>query len=71
MHRAKDTFGKLLAGGITAFLTMQMIINLGAQTTLFPLTGVPLPFISYGGSSLIIDLCSIGILLNIRKQSPI
>jgi len=68
MH-AKDTFGKLLAGGITAFLVIQMIINLGAQTALFPLTGIPLPFISYGGSSLIVDLCSIGILLNIGKQN--
>lgn len=67
--RAKDPFGKLLAGGITAFLGMQMLINLGAQTALLPLTGVPLPFISYGGSSLIIDLCSVGILLNISKQS--
>lgn len=66
---AKDTFGKLLATGIMGFLGMQIIINLGAQTALFPLTGVPLPFISYGGSSLIVDLCSIGILLNIRKQS--
>jgi len=67
--RAKDTFGKLLAGGIVAFLAMQTIINLGAQTALFPLTGVPLPFISYGGSALVVDLCSVGILLNIRKQS--
>ncbi|HEX8965138.1 MAG TPA: putative lipid II flippase FtsW [Patescibacteria group bacterium] len=67
--RAKDMFGKLLAGGIVAFLAMQTIINLGAQTALFPLTGVPLPFISYGGSALVVDLCSIGILLNIRKQS--
>lgn len=66
---ARDLFGKLLAGGIVAFLGMQIIINLGAQTALFPLTGVPLPFISYGGSSLVIDLCSVGILLNIAKQS--
>lgn len=66
---AKDTFGKLLAGGIIAFLGMQIIINLGAQTVLLPLTGVPLPFISYGGSSLVVDLCSVGILLNIAKQS--
>lgn len=65
---AKDTFGKLLAGGIVAFLGMQIIINLGAQTALFPLTGVPLPFISYGGSSLVIDLWSVGILLNIARQ---
>src|SRR5258708_5233207 len=63
--QSKDQFGKLLAGGITAFLIVQMIINLGAQTALFPLTGVPLPFISYGGSALVVDLCSIGILLNI------
>ncbi len=65
---AKDNFGKLLAGGITTFLAIQTIINLAAQTTLVPLTGVPLPFISYGGSSLIIDLAAIGILLNISKN---
>lgn len=67
--KAKDIFGKLLAGGIIAFLGIQIIINLGAQTALFPLTGVPLPFISYGGSSLVIDMCSIGILLNIASQT--
>jgi cell division protein FtsW len=66
---AKDTFGKLLAGGIIAFLGIQMVINLGAMTALFPLTGVPLPFVSYGGSALIVDFCAIGILLNIAKQS--
>lgn len=66
--QAKDAFGKLLAGGIISFLAMQFIINLSAQTALIPLTGVPLPFISYGGSALVIDLCSIGILLNISKQ---
>ncbi len=67
-QRAKDNFGKLLAGGIITFLSVQMIINLGAQTMLLPLTGVPLPFISYGGSALIIDLAAIGILLNISRQ---
>lgn len=67
--KARDSFGKLLGGGIITFLTIQTIINLGAQTALLPLTGVPLPFISYGGSSLVVDLCSIGILLNIAKQS--
>jgi len=68
MH-AKDNFGKLLAGGITTFLAIQTFINLAAQTALIPLTGIPLPFISYGGSALIIDLCSIGILLSISSQS--
>lgn len=66
---AKDTFGKLLAGGITSFIAIQTIVNLSAQTALLPLTGVPLPFISYGGSALIINLVSIGILLNISRQS--
>lgn len=65
---AKDNFGKLLAGGIATFLAVQTIINLASQTALIPLTGIPLPFISYGGSSLIIDLAAIGIILNISKQ---
>ncbi|MEK7571670.1 MAG: FtsW/RodA/SpoVE family cell cycle protein [Patescibacteria group bacterium] len=67
--RAKDTFGKLLAGGIVSFIGIQAVINLGAMTALFPLTGVPLPFISYGGSALIIDMAAIGILFSIAKQS--
>lgn len=69
--KAQDKFGKLLAGGIISFLAVQMFINLAAQTALIPLTGVPLPFISYGGSSLIVDLCAIGILLNISKQNQV
>src|SRR5579872_5478974 len=66
--QTNDSFGKLLAGGITAFLASQMLINLGAQTALLPLTGVPLPFISYGGSALVVDLCSVGILINIARR---
>lgn len=69
--KASDSFGKLLAGGITTFLTVQAIINLASQTALLPLTGIPLPFISYGGSALIIDLCSVGILLNIARRGEI
>lgn len=65
---ANDVFGKLLAGGITSFLAAQMLINLGAQTALLPLTGVPLPFISYGGSALIVNLCAVGILLSIGRK---
>jgi cell division protein FtsW len=67
--RAKDNFGKLLAAGIISFIGVQIIINLGSTTLLFPLTGVPLPFISYGGSALIVDMAAIGILLNISKQA--
>lgn len=66
--QARDTFGKLLAAGIVSFIGIQMVINLGAMTVLLPLTGVPLPFVSYGGSALIIDMISIGILLNISRQ---
>ncbi len=66
---AKDEFGRLLAAGIATFLAIQTVINLASQTALLPLTGIPLPFLSYGGSALIIDLCSIGILLNISSQS--
>lgn len=65
---ARDTFGKLFAAGIVGFIGMQTVLNLGSMTALLPLTGVPLPFISYGGSALIIDMASIGILLNISKQ---
>ncbi len=64
-----NRFGKLLAGGISSFLAIQTLINLGSQTALLPLAGVPLPFISYGGSSLVVALCAIGILINISKQS--
>ena len=67
--KARDNFGKLLAAGIISFIGIQAIINLGAMTALFPLTGVPLPFISYGGSALVVDMASVGILLNIAKQS--
>ncbi len=62
---AKTQFGKLLATGITVFITIQTLINLASQAILIPLTGVPLPFISYGGSSMLINFAAIGLLLNI------
>jgi len=67
--RASDGFGRLLAIGITVWFSVQTIINLSAMVALMPLTGVPLPFISYGGSSLIIMLAGVGILLNISKTA--
>lgn len=69
--KVKDNFGRLLAGGITTLIGVQALINLASQTALIPLTGVPLPFISYGGSALIVNLCAIGILLNISKKEKI
>ncbi len=64
-----DNFGKLLAFGITCWLGVQAIINLSSMVALLPLTGVPLPFISYGGSALVVNMAAIGILLNISKQN--
>lgn len=64
-----DMFGKLLAIGITFQMTTQVIINLGAVSGLMPITGVPLPLISYGGSSLLITLISLGILTNISIKN--
>jgi len=65
---APDLFGKLLATGITTWIVFQTLINVGGIMGLIPLTGVPLPFISYGGSSLVILLCAVGILYNISRE---
>ncbi|MGH3057713.1 MAG: putative lipid II flippase FtsW [Gaiellaceae bacterium] len=61
----RDPFGKLLAAGITALVCGQAAVNVSAVMGLAPLTGIPLPFVSYGGSSLVVGLASVGILLNI------
>lgn len=66
--RAKDTYGKLLAMGITSIIAVQAIINIAVVTGSMPVTGVPMPFISYGGTSLVINLTAMGILLNISRQ---
>lgn len=66
---APDSFGRLLALGISSWIGVQTAINLSSTVALIPLTGVPLPFISYGGSSLIVFFASIGILLNVSKHS--
>ena len=67
-QKASDIFGRLLAIGIVCWIGTQFCINLASMVSLVPLTGVPLPLISYGGTSLIITLVSIGILINISKQ---
>jgi cell division protein FtsW len=67
--RAPDSFGRLLAAGITGWLGLQALINLGAVTGMLPITGVPLPFMSFGGSSLIVSLAASGVLLSIGRAS--
>jgi cell division protein FtsW len=66
---APDTFGALLAAGITAWLCIQAFINIAVVVTLVPITGITLPFISAGGSSLIISFAAIGILLSISRET--
>jgi len=64
----KDNFSQLTALGITSWITLQAFINIGAMIGILPLSGIPLPFISYGGSHIIVELIGIGILLNISKS---
>jgi cell division protein FtsW len=66
-RRAPDRFGMLLAGGITGMIGVQTLINMGAVTGILPITGVTLPLISFGGSSLVITLAAIGLLLSVAR----
>jgi cell division protein FtsW len=66
--RAPDSYGALLAGGITAWIGIQAFVNIGAVTGVIPTTGIPLPFISYGGTSLAMTLAGVGILCNVSAQ---
>jgi cell division protein FtsW len=68
-HRAEDRFGKLLAFGIVLMLGLEALMNMGVTTALLPNKGLPLPFVSYGGSSLVAAMLGVGILLNIHHQS--
>ena len=69
--RCPDPFGKLLAAGITALICGQAAINLAAALGIAPLTGIPLPFVSYGGSSLVVLLTGMGVLLNIAVNGRV
>lgn len=65
---AKDVYGTLLALGITCIIAIQAIINIAVVTGSMPVTGVPLPFISYGGTALFVNLLAMGVLLNVSRQ---
>ncbi len=67
--RSTDAFGMLLGIGIITFLCIQSFLNIGSQVVVVPMTGVPLPFISYGGSSMLINFAAIGIMLSIAQFS--
>jgi cell division protein FtsW len=68
--RTQDPVGRLLAAGISGWLGLQTLVNLGTVTGLLPVTGVPLPLVSFGGSSLVVTLAAIGILVNIGRSPP-
>jgi cell division protein FtsW len=68
-RNARDDFGRLLALGITFSITLYAVMNAGVTLALLPTTGLPLPFISYGGSSMIVSCIAVGILLNISAQT--
>ncbi len=69
-RNAPDDFGRVLAAGVTFWLVFQAFINIAVITQLIPFTGQPLPFVSYGGSSLVMCLASVGILLSISRALP-
>jgi cell division protein FtsW len=64
---ASDTFGRLLAAGVASWIGLQTVINLGAVTGLLPITGVPLPLVSFGGTALVVTLAGIGVLVSVAR----
>lgn len=70
-QRARDRYGKLLAAGLTSLVMVQAVINLFAVLGLAPLTGVPLPFVSYGNSSMLVMLAAVGLLLNVSRGGTV
>lgn len=69
VKRSKDNFSKLFAIGFSSWICIQAFINIGAMVGIIPLTGIPLPFLSYGGSHIVAELIGVGILLNISKNT--
>jgi cell division protein FtsW len=65
----KDDFGRLLAIGLTVMIVGQALVNMSVALGLLPTKGIPLPFVSYGGSSLLVNLAAVGVLLNISQQA--
>ena len=67
-RRAKDGFGRMVAAGITAWITMQAIVNIGGVLGVLPITGITLPFVSYGGTAVAVSMAAAGVLVNIAHS---
>jgi cell division protein FtsW len=67
--KSNDNFSKLFAVGFASWICLQAFVNIGAMVGIIPLTGIPLPFLSYGGSHIVIELIGVGILLNVSKNT--
>jgi len=67
---ARDRFGTLITVGITTLIAVQVFLNIGVVTGLLPTTGISLPFFSYGGTALVLQLIEMGIILSISRQIP-
>lgn len=67
-RRSRDPFGFLLASGVIAWITLQLLINVGAVTGLMPITGVPMPLISFGGTSLLVSLAGLGMVASVARR---
>jgi rod shape determining protein RodA len=65
---SRDPFGTYLATGILAMLALQIFVNIGMNVGIMPITGIPLPFVSYGGSSLLLNCAAVGLLLNVHMR---
>jgi rod shape determining protein RodA len=65
---SKDAFGTYLAAGVASMLALQMFINVGMTVGIMPITGIPLPFVSYGGSSLLVNCAAVGLLMNVHMR---
>jgi rod shape determining protein RodA len=70
-QRAEDMFGLLVASGIAVWFTFQAFVNVGMTIGIMPITGLPLPFISYGGSAIFADMIAVGLLQSVRRQHPL
>lgn len=68
---ARDAYGKLVAGALTGMLCLQAVLNMAAVTGLFPVTGKPLPFMSYGGSSMLVSMISLGLILSVSEYGAL